>query len=151
MSENPYEPPAGGAVDLPPGPHVSWGRRLARVLGQTVVFVAFVAGVAETLSLLIEGQRGWAALSAVALGVVTPLFLEGTWRERLLACLWVPVCVLLGVGGVAFYFRLFRFSWFEAVFNNKGSWPLGLLLFFLGFAVGLPVLGIWLFERMRRR
>lgn len=45
------------------------------------------------------------------------------------------------VGSVALYFLMFRFAWFEALFNDKGTGPGGLVLFSLAGIAGGGVVG----------
>ena len=58
-------------------------------------------------------------------------------RERVGLSLIMP----FALGGLAvfviLYFQMFSFHWFEAIFNGKGSGPIGLIVSaFLGIAVG---------------
>lgn len=61
----------------------------------------------------------------------------------------MPLCVgcsaLFAVG----YFTMFRFDWFERIFNDKGTGPFGLIMSVaLGFAAG-GLSGWWLLSWFR--
>jgi hypothetical protein len=75
-------------------------------------------------------------------------------RERVVLALVVPSFVAGGVAGFFIYFAAFSFRWFEALYNDKGSGPLGLVLFVCGFAVAGGLAAGWVLERafgIRRR
>jgi hypothetical protein len=82
-------------------------------------------------SFLLAGLGG--SLSIMAIPVVA----ARSWKERMAATLVMPFVGLGLVGGVALFFALLTFSWFERVFNTKGGGLLGLV----GFAFGLSFAG----------
>lgn len=102
-------------------------------LGLRLVFVAaWLAVLAASLSMAADQRHAWAAAGITTCVVTIPLASRRSWRERaeLSAILF---CGLIGlVAGVTCYFSLFWLAWFAWVFNDKGTGPLGLIVFALG-------------------
>lgn len=49
-------------------------------------------------------------------------------RERLAVSLVMPFAMAGLACTVLLYFQMFSFAWFEAIFNDKGSGPIGLMV-----------------------
>ena len=113
-------------------------------LGLRLVFVAaWLAVLAASLSMAAHQRYVWAAAGTAACVVTIPLSSRRSWRERA-ALSAILLCGLIGLAaGVTGYFSLFRLAWFDSVFNDKGTGPLGLIVFALG---GATAAG-WLAQR----
>src|SRR6516164_10059019 len=76
-----------------------------------------------------------AAIGGVLCVIAIPLLAARAWQDRLTASLVMPFIGLGLVGGITLYFALFKFPWFEAVFNGKASGPLGFVVFAVSFSL----------------
>ena len=123
-------------------------RLIARTALQAIVVVAFTGLVAGSVWLFYHGYARPVA-AAATLGLMAAAALVGdTWRERVVAAVAALCLVAGGVAGFYAYIALFRFRWFEAAFNHKGSGPAGLLLFVVGFSVAGGLSGGWVSARV---
>jgi hypothetical protein len=104
--------------------------------------------------LLYHGYPRLVAATAILGFIAAAACVGHSWRERIALALTVPYFVAGGVAGFFVYLAMFSLPWFEAIFNDKGSGPLGLLLFVCGFSVAGVLAGGWVLERafhLRRR
>ena len=113
-------------------------------LGLRLVFVAaWLAVLAASLSMAADRRYVWAAAGTTACVITIPLAGRRSWRERS-ALSAILLCGLIGLAaGVTCYFSLFWLPWFDSFFNDKGTGPLGLIVFALG---GATAAG-WLAKR----
>jgi hypothetical protein len=110
--------------------------RVLRLVFNTVVVLGFTSLMAGAIWLLLNRHLVAAALVCTTSLMTIPFAAQGSWRERILASLVMPFSMAGLVVGVTLYFLLFYFSWFEAIFNSKGSGPFGLIVFAFAFAGG---------------
>jgi len=122
-----------------------------RILGTAIVAVAFAGLVAGAIWLFYNGYPWPVATGAILATMIVAWCGGRSFSERWAMCLAVPFLVLGGsVGGFA-YFGMFRFSWFEAIFNNDGLGPLGLITSVLGCAVAFAATACALFDMLLSR
>lgn len=130
------------------------GPLVARIVLRAGVVVFFTGLLGLCVGLYDHGYPRLVATIAL-IGFMAAAALAGhSWRERVALALSVPFFVAGGAAGFLVYLGLFSFRWFEAIFNDKGSGPLGLLIFVCGFAVAGGLGGAWVLERafgLRRR
>lgn len=144
----PARDPYFKATDKPkPQPSRSMVRLVARMAVRAGVAVSFAGVVAGTAWLFYHGYPRLAATAAVLSFMAAAACGGQSWRERAALALAVPSWVADGVAGFFIYLAAFSFRWFDALFNDKGSGPLGLLLFVCGFAVAGRLAAGWVLER----
>jgi len=108
---------------------------ILRMLGMAIVAVPFAGLVAGAIWLFYNGYSWPVATGAILATMIVAWCGGRSFSERWAMCLAVPFLVLGGcVGGLA-YFGMFHWPWFEAIFNNDGLGPLGLITSVLGCAV----------------
>jgi hypothetical protein len=102
---------------------------------QSLAILIWISALAGSIwlswnrSFLFAATTGTICISAI------PLLAAGSWQKRITASLVMPFIGLGLVGGVALYFALFAFRWFENVFNNPGFFPLGFVVFAFSFSM----------------
>lgn len=139
---NPYAAPTGidestdVTVTTTPGVPLTMRQRAL----SAVVVVAFLTLGYVALRQFLSHRWMLSFVAASASLMCIPLVDHThSFRERCLASFVMP----FAMGGLAFfvslYFMMFQFAWFEAIFNDKGSGPLGLIVTAL---VGLVAGGI---------
>jgi hypothetical protein len=110
-------------------------------LFKSVFLIVWTAVLAVSVWLCWNRSFLLAGIGGAVTIMTIPLAAAGTWQERLTASFIMPFVGLGFVLGVVVYFAMFRFTWFEAVFNNKGGGPLGLILFASSFSLAGGYLG----------
>lgn len=110
-------------------------RLVAGVLFNIVVVTAFTGAVVAAIWLFYNGYPWPVSISTLLIFMIVAFFAGDTGRQRIVVSLSVPFFAFGGYIGFQIYSAMFRFLWFEAIFNSKGSGPAGLILFVGGFAV----------------
>jgi hypothetical protein len=119
----------------------------ARGMFNLVIVAAFAGIVACALWLFHDGYR-WQISAATLLLFMIAAFVDGgSLREGIVLSLCMPFLVLGGFIGLQGYLALFTISWFEAIFNSKGSGPLGLIVFVVVPAVATAIGAAWTMDR----
>ena len=149
---NPYKAPShipvldSRAVD----PTVTKNDRpisFAERIVSTVAVIAFFAFGYFAIRLFLNGDVILSLLTATMSLMCIPM-VEHTYslRQRLACSSIMPFAMAGAACFVLLYFWMFRFVWFENIFNDKGSGPLGLMLAVVS---GLMVGGLfgWLVVR----
>jgi hypothetical protein len=140
---NPYTAPSGidESTDVTvPTPVVPVTLRQRAV--SAVMVIAFLSLGYIALRQFLNHQWMLSFVAASASLMCIPLVDHThSFRERCLASLTIP----FAMGGFAcfvlLYFAMFQFAWFEAIFNGKGSGPLGLIVSALAGLVAGGIVG----------
>ena len=105
--------------------------KVTRFVFGSIVVVAFVAGLVVSIKLFLGRQYLFALATCSAALMVIPFCGDNThaWRDRILFSLTMPFGLFGLLAGVAIYFAMFNFAWFESIFNSKGGGPFGLVMF----------------------
>jgi hypothetical protein len=108
----------------------SWLSRLLKGISAVVFLVGFV-----TFDYFMFKHEYVLAVAVLAASLLSaPFIIADSWRARFSGVLVMLVVFLSLLAGSAAYFALFSLQWFERVFNNKASGPLGLAIFLFVFA-----------------
>ncbi len=139
--ENPYDP----ATSIIADDHASLSRetttlatRVKRFIASSFIVMAFVFIGYSGIKLFLERQwlTSFFAVS-FALMLIPMVDHTSTMRQRLAVSFVMPFALAGLASFVLIYFSMFRFPWFESVFNSKDTGPLGLIVFALfGLVVG---------------
>ena len=131
-SVNPYDAPKSTESET------TVRAKFARFVFGAFVVVAFVAGIVLSIKLFLDRQYLLALATCSATLMVIPFCGDNTdsLRDRILFSLTMPFGLFGLLAGVAIYFAMFNFAWFESIFNSKGGGPFGLMMF--GLAGVLP-------------
>lgn len=107
-------------------------QRLTRHALSTVVVVAFLAIGYIAIRQLFDGHLFVAFMAGSASLMCIPLVDHTSdFRQRLFASCLMPFAMAGLALFVMLYFKLFRIAWFERLFNDKGSGPVGMIFFAL--------------------
>ena len=141
--ENPYDP--GTTVisadhDSKPRVTTTMATRVKRFVASSLIVMAFVFNGYCGIKLFLDKQ--WLAafvVVCIALMLIPLADHTSSMRQRLAASLVMPFALAGLVLSVGIYFLMFRWPFFESIFNGKDTGPLGLIVFAL---MGLTVGGI---------
>lgn len=144
QTENPFAattpemPSATLPLSIVPPASRTFRQKLIRHASSTVVVGAFFAIGYFAIRQWLEGQWLVAIFGAVVSLMCIPLVdHSSSIRKRLIASCLMPLPMVGLATFIFIYFQLFRIPWFERLFNDKGSGPVGLILFALpGFGAG---------------
>ncbi len=153
-NENPFDPTlpdntsneVSSTVEI-----ITPATRAKRFLTSTLVVFAFASigclGIAQ-----VQEKRFLIAYVAVSIALMLIPIADhtSTLRQRLLVSLVMPFALAGLAVFVWIYFLMFRFSWFERVFNSKDTGPVGMILFALAGLASGGIMG-WRLINYRRR
>jgi hypothetical protein len=117
------------AIEQTPPKEDSVTARVLRFLFFMTLVVVFIVGIATFCWCMFLREFLFAGTSLAIALVSIPFVTDEPLRIRIAASFVMLFAVLgLFLGGIA-YFCMFHFKWWDAIFNNKGSGPLGLIFF----------------------
>jgi hypothetical protein len=109
--------------------------RLARFLFNGAVVLVFVAAMTAFILLVLERNFVLAPIALTVALMAIPFVADSSWRERIAVSMVAPFVVLGLVIGTVGYFAMFTYSWFERIFNGRGTFAIGFMLFAFGSGV----------------
>ncbi|NQT11242.1 MAG: hypothetical protein HQ582_00745 [Planctomycetes bacterium] len=113
-----------------------------------VVVTAFTGAVVAAIWLFYNGYPWLVSISTLLIIMIAAFVAGDTGRERIVVSLSVPFFALGGYIGFQVFFAMFRFLWFEAIFNGKGGGPAGLIVFVVGFALATASVAACCIDRL---
>ena len=113
-------------------------KRVAKLLASVAILATFF-GFGYWAFMLASDRRWVFAAFALCISLMAIPFaaFDAPLQERIESSLVMPFVLAGLVLSILAYFQMFRFGWFESLFNDKGAGPLGLIVSaFIGITAG---------------